>query len=210
MRKVSARWHRWLGIMLILPLLGWGLTGLIFYYKPGYSQAYDKLMPHFYPIQSRLPEALNPSWLELRWLRTILGEHLLVRTISGWQQLDLQTFQIRPRPNPEATRILMNDALQQFTERYGQVKTLQGMQATTSTGVTLKLDWPTLSLSQAGPDTRAIKALYAVHYLRWTGIEWLDRSLALVMIVALIMATLLGGWLLVTRRNITSQSLPKK
>lgn len=201
--KIPTRWHRWLGLVLIVPLLGWGLTGLVFHYKPGYAQAYEKLQPRFYPIQSILSETPHPDWLELRRLRTILGEHLLVRTVSGWQQLDTRTLQIRPRPNTDSVRLLVEDAIDQRPERYGQLAELQGLQAITSTGVTLRLDWDTLTLSQTGQDTRAINTLYAIHYLRWTGIQWLDRTLALLAVIALMAATSLGGWLLATRRTDT-------
>jgi hypothetical protein len=32
--------HRLLGLVLLAPLCGWALTGLVFFFKPGYARAY--------------------------------------------------------------------------------------------------------------------------------------------------------------------------
>lgn len=75
MRKL----HRWLGVVMLLPLLGWLLTGLVFFIKPGYGDAYASLALRTYPVGDSVVNP-SPDWLEYRVLRTVLGEHVLART----------------------------------------------------------------------------------------------------------------------------------
>ena len=35
--------HKIIGVVLLLPLLGWAATGAIFFIKPGYAGAYEQL-----------------------------------------------------------------------------------------------------------------------------------------------------------------------
>jgi len=79
MRKL----HRWLGVVLLLPMLGWLLTALVFFIKPGYAGAYALLMPRTYALESVARVAAEPQWLEYRVLRTVLGEHVLARREDG-------------------------------------------------------------------------------------------------------------------------------
>lgn len=194
-------WHRYLGLLLLLPLLGWGLTGLVFYFKPGYAAAYERLSLRFYPLElAGLPVLPDGDWLELRRLHTALGAHLLVRDAQGWQQLDPQTLRPRPPASAAQLRRLLDDALQHNPLRYGQVRVLREGLALTTTGVELSLDWDSLSLSQRGRDTRLLAALYDLHYLKLTGLSWLDRALALLAIAALLLLSLLGVYLFVLGR----------
>src|SRR6185295_16198060 len=74
------RLHRIIGIVLLLPFLGWAITGLIFFIKPGYEGAYEVLSPKTYSLDRAISISPDPSWLEFRYFRTILGEHLIART----------------------------------------------------------------------------------------------------------------------------------
>ena len=77
-------------------------------------------------------------------------------------------------------------------ERSGPIVSVDGMSATTENGVRLELDWSSMQLSQSGRDTRFINKLYDIHYLRWTGVEMLDRVLAVAGLALLVALALLG------------------
>jgi len=176
----ARRAHRWIGLVLLLPFLAWGATGLVFYFKPGYGGAYAALEPRWLPLLTPRTLPARPDWLEARSVRTVLGEHLLVRTASGWHQLDPQSLEPRPAPAPPEQRRLVADALAQDALRYGDLVREDGGELVTSTGVRVALDWDHLTLSQHGRDTDRIDALYRVHYLQWTGVRGVDRVLGLV------------------------------
>ena len=148
----------------------------------------------------------DPGWLEARTLRTVLGNHLLVRTSDGWSHLDPATLRPRPLPGDADLRALLGDAIAADTARYGRIASLERgdggtASATTTTGVAIDLDWRTLSLSQSGRDTRRIDALYRVHYLQWTGIAAVDRALGVIGLVSLLALAVFGLRLALPRRS---------
>ncbi|MDO9318518.1 MAG: PepSY-associated TM helix domain-containing protein [Gammaproteobacteria bacterium] len=179
------KYHRLVGIVMLTPLIAWTLTGLFFLIQPGYGAAYEMLQPRTYSLTGTLesplssPQAMpaTDSWSEFRYLRTVLGDHLLVRTEQGWQHLHPDTLQSWPLPDADTQLTLVADAVARNPQRYGQVQPLQDGTFQTSTGARITLDWNTLSLRQSGQDTRWIDRLYQIHYLQWTGIEMLDRIL---------------------------------
>ncbi|MBI3650901.1 MAG: PepSY domain-containing protein [Acidobacteria bacterium] len=185
--------HRLIGLIMLLPFLGWAITGAIFFIKPGYAGAYEMLQVKTYPLAADQPIQANAAWLEMRYLKTILGEHLLVRTEEGWQHLDPQTHQPKPAPNEEATRTLLNDALAINPARYGQIVSVNGTNATTSTGVQVKLNWERMTLSQRGADTDRLDFFYRIHYLQWTGIASVDKILGGLGITFVVLLSLFGA-----------------
>lgn len=200
----GAKLHRWLGIILVLPLLAWALTGAVFILKPGYEGAYDRPQLKTYPLPIALTISPQADWLEARALRTVLGEHLLVKTADGWQHLDMQG-QPNPVPNRAALIRLVQDAVESNPQRYGEVgdvnfATAPVLALTTSTGITLTLDWNSFQLSQRGADTGVINLLYKIHYLQWFGVKTLNIVWALVTLTLLLLATWLGVQLFTQRR----------
>lgn len=182
---------------MLLPLFGWAITGFIFFVKPGYEGAYELLQPKMYPMASdNIAVTPDPSWLEFRYLKTILGNHLLVRTSQGWQHLDPSTLVVRAKPTDDDIKKLLQDAFSANPERYGQVSTIEGTTATTTTNVKVALNWNRLSLQQTGKDTDRIDWLYKIHYLQWTGVKWLDRVLGMLGLALVIILSLLGLMLL--------------
>ncbi len=187
------RLHRVAGIVLLLPFLAWSTTAMFFLIKPGYDQAYERLDVRLYPLESIPTVTPDHDWLEVRQLRTVLGEHLLVRTTEGWRQLDPLSLQALPMLGADALRQLVADAFSANPARYGNITEIDGNRLVTDTGVEVRLDWHSLGLSQQGQDTRRINQLYDIHYLRWTGIRPLDSVLGLVGLALLIYMTYSGA-----------------
>ena len=182
--------HTVIGLTLLFPFLGWVVTGFIFFIKPGYAQAYESLQPKTYPLNGEMPIKADPSWLEVRCLRTVLGDHLLARTDRGWQHIDPHTMRVRDEPGEEEIRSLVTDACSMNPERYGQVERIAGKTIYTNTGIRISLDWNRMSFQQRGPDTDRIDWLYRIHYLQWTGMTAIDRvlgPLGLILVMALSM-----------------------
>src|SRR5215510_7550294 len=100
--------HRLLGLILLLPICGWAVSGFVFFIKPGYEAAYSMLRVREYELQGDSIPA-RPGWLEVRALRTVLGDHLLVRTLDGWSHLDPATLRPRELPDEDAIRRLVED-----------------------------------------------------------------------------------------------------
>ena len=185
--------HRVIGIILLIPLVSWAITGLVFFIKPGYTGAYEVLTPKFYPINNQLLISENPNWLEVRYLRTILGDHLLVRTESGWMNLNPNDKRPRSAATDDETRRLVQDAFSMNPKRYGQIVSVNGNTVTTDTGVVVTIDWNRMSLQQSGKDTKWIDSLYRIHYLQWTGVRSIDRVVGLTGITLVLILTGLGA-----------------
>ncbi len=203
------KYHRLIGIIMLTPLIAWTLTGLFFLIQPGYGAAYEMLQPRTYPLTGALESPLSgaqavpatESWSEFRYLRTVLGDHLLVRTEQGWQHLHPDTLQPWPLPDADTQLALVTDAVARNSQRYGDVQPLRDGTFHTSTGVRITLDWNTLSLRQAGNDTRWIDQLYQIHYLQWTGVEMLDRVLGVLGLFLLAAMSVTGFTLTFRRRS---------
>ena len=187
--------HRVIGIILLIPFVCWALTGLVFFIKPGYAGAYEVLTPKLYPLNNQLHVSEVPNWLEVRYLRTILGDHLLVRTESGWMNLNPNDKRPWRAATEEETRKLVQDAISVNPNRYGHVVLVNGDTVTTDTGVAITIDWNRMSLQQTGKDTKRIDSLYRIHYLQWTGVKSIDRIVGFVGITLVLVLTGLGACL---------------
>ena len=178
---------------MLLPLAGWAVTGAIFFVKPGYAGAYEVLQVKTYPLETNIAIRTDPSWLEVRFVKTILGEHLLARTSRGWLHLDPSTLQPMPEPSADDLDELVTDAFTANPARYGRVASIEGSLITTSTGVTVEMDWNRLGLSQHGKDTDRLDRLYKIHYLQWTGVKSVDKVLGALGILLVLALSMLGA-----------------
>jgi hypothetical protein len=185
--------HRIIGVVMLLPLAAWAVTGAVFFVKPGYGAAYDSLPIRTYPIAAAIAVRPDPSWREIRHLRTILGLHLLARTGTGWVQLDPATLRPAAPPKGEDVMRLIADAFTANPARYGRITSLVGDTARTDTGAVITFDWNGLTLQQRGRDTDRIDRLYKIHYLQWTGRKTADKFLGLGGLVLLTVLTALGA-----------------
>ncbi|MFN0111494.1 MAG: PepSY domain-containing protein [Blastocatellia bacterium] len=185
--------HRFIGLVMLLPFFGWAITGFIFFVKPGYDGAYELLQPKTYAMdEGNVVLKADPSWLEFRCFKTILGNHLIVRTAQGWQHLDPATLSAKPKPIEDEIKRLLLDAFSANPERYGQVSAIEGVTVTTTTNVRVALNWNRLSLQQTGKDTDRIDWLYKIHYLQWTGVKWLDKILGMLGLALIVTLSILG------------------
>lgn len=187
--------HRFIGVILLLPFFTWAVTGFIFFLKPGYAGAYEILRPKTYPLDQAVSISPQSDWLEYRYFRTILGDHLLVRTSKGWQHLNPTDGQPRVAPTQTEIALLLKDAFTANPLRYGDISSVSDNTVKTSTGVEVTIDWANLSLSQRGKDTDRIDLLYSVHYLQWTGVKSLDKVLGLLGLTLVMVLSGAGAWL---------------
>ena len=185
--------HRLAGIVMLLPFLGWAVTGIVFFTKPGYGAAYDALPIKAYPLEGPSPcGPIRPG------ARSGICGPSSARTCScgpatGWSQLDPVSLQPAPAPPDGDVQRLLADAFTANPARYGRIVSLAGGVATTDTGAVVTFDWNRLSLQQRGRDTDRIDRLYKVHYLQWTGQKTADKVLGLAGLTLLIALTLLGA-----------------
>jgi hypothetical protein len=186
-------------VILILPFFGWALTGFVFFIKPGYAGAYEILKIKTYNLVGSPTVTPDPEWHEFRYLRTTLGDHLLVRTDSGWQHLDPITKLPKAKPSEAELRTLLKDAFSLNPQRYGEIVNIADSTARTNTGVEINLDWSTLTLQQRGNDTAWIDLLYKIHYLQWTGFKSVDKAIGFVGLILVISLTVLGAALALKR-----------
>ncbi|WP_019529632.1 hypothetical protein [Dasania marina] len=196
---ILKKYHRRIGLVMLIPLCLWAATGVFFSIKPGYQGAYQKLYVATYPLAHSVTLSSQADWQELRRLKTILGEHLLVKTNNQWQQLHTHNQQPWPAATPAQVQQLIADALRSDPQRYGNINTVDGYQATTTTGVNITLDWHTLGLKQRGQDTEFIAKLYKLHYLQWSNNAFINGLLETIGLSLLIILTLLGAWISVKK-----------
>ncbi len=192
----NRRIHKIIGFVLLVPVIVWAVTGVFFLVRPAYEDAYAALAVKTYPLSRSLTLPIADKWLEFRYLETVLGSHLLVKTTDGWKHLDGITGDEFPQPDSNAIESLVADAISQSPSRYGEIVEVDGNTFLTSTGVSINLSWTTLSLAQTGNDTRWINKIYDIHYLRWTGIGWLDEIVGVFGLVLLMLMSFTGARLL--------------
>lgn len=177
---------------MLIPLLLWAATGVVFLTKPGYGGAYLQLEPKRYEIERevRLPEASH--WKQVKILRTILGYHLIVSNDGRWTHLDPFTLIERPYPTESEMEVLIDDAISTDKDRFGNIVEIEENIVTTDTDIQITLDWHTLTLQQSGRDTRLINTLYKIHYLQWTGSPAFDKMFGVIGLVGLVVLTIFG------------------
>ncbi|MGX5201860.1 PepSY domain-containing protein [Aliikangiella sp. IMCC44632] len=206
MKKNISKYHKILGIVMLLPFLGWAVTGVFFFIKPGYSEAYQSLSVKFYPLKNIPKLTLKQDVIEFRQVKTLLGIHHIYKTKDGWSNwlVKEQNGELieTNRPKLEQAKKIIVDAIKQNPIRYGSLVKIQSVEnaenqfnATTSTNVTIAFNWDNLSLRQKGADTRFINQIYDIHYLRWTGIRWFDDILGLVGLGLVVLLAVLGLYL---------------
>ncbi len=196
---ITRKQHRLLGGILLLPFIAWSLTGMFFLLRPAYEQAYSPLSAKTYGVDEVNISTPPPQWQEMRLLKTVLGQHLLVREEGRWRQLHPETLETRPMPSDSDLVGLVEDAISQDSQRYGDLLQGETDPFRTSTGVTITVNWDSLSFYQQGVDTRWIDRIYSIHYLQWTGVALLDTVLGVTGLFLLLLMTITGSAMLLRR-----------
>jgi len=198
---LSRKIHRYIGLSMLLPMIGWALTGLVFFIKPGYEGAYEMLTLKTYPLESGFSVPAGENWQEARLVRSTLGHHLLVRSNDQFSNVSPSSFQPMQIPAENDLKRLFEDALSRNPERYGSIATIVNVTAHTTTGIDVTLDWNTLKFTQIGFDRTVISALYKIHYLQWTPWALFNQILGIVGLAMLVILTLFGVRLYVANRG---------
>ncbi len=192
--------------MLVIPLVVWTVTGLLFHLKPGWSRAYDMLDPERPGMVhlDRLTLPANVTHVEA--FATAIGPLARVTTDKGDELYDLDSGTRRSPLSIDVAQALAVDAIKRskFAASYGDCAKV------TSTETSVKLecsDGPTIEvgrndarISQRGPDTDRIDWLYRIHYLQWTGMKTFDKIFALVGL-GLVWLVMIPGIVLFVRRR---------
>jgi hypothetical protein len=207
-RQALNRRHRLIGIILLLPFLAWSATGVFFLVRPGFAEAYERIPVRRYALPQTMPVAPQEGWRELRYFRSVLGDHLIVQTEDGWQHRHAETGQSWSLPNEDDLTRLLQDAFAFNPDRYGRIVAVDGSRARTDTGVSINIAWDTLAISQNGRDSRWIDRIYSIHYLEWTGFYWTDRILGLGGLALLIYMTYTGALMAFGRQRQPAQANP--
>ncbi len=197
--------HKIVGITLLIPFLGWILTGIIFLTKPGYEQAYERIVIKQYPLDAEHPITPEIDWLEYRIFKTILGYHLVVNTNGNWIQLDPLTKTEKVKPNQSDVLRLLQDAVSVNPQRYGVVKNLGNGSYRTSTDVDLTFNWHSMTISQRGKDTKFIGLMYKIHYLAWLGNKPANILLSILGLLLLSVLVYYGILLSFTKKRTQSE-----
>lgn len=196
----SRKIHKIIGLILVLPMFGWTITGIIFFTKPGYQGAYEQLSVKTYPIESPLTIEPNNNWQEVKLLKTNLGHHLLVKIDGKNHHLNALTLEPFEQPSDDKIKRLIDDATAKNSARYGEVTSIDGNKIHTSTGIDIQLNWPTLRLSQKGKDTKLINLFYQIHYLQWSPSDGFNRFLGIFGLLLLMSLTFLGVRIFLRKR----------
>jgi len=107
--------HKTIGLFLTLPLLGWILTGAVFIIQPGYQGAYHQLKIKTYPLSSFYNFVPQSQWLEVKLVRSILGEHLLVLENSQWSNLNPLTMKPAAKLNKKISNSSKSGGIQHLS-----------------------------------------------------------------------------------------------
>lgn len=198
--------HRWLAIVLVIPLVVWSITGLLFHLKPGWSRAYDLLLAER-PAMVHLDRLVLPAGTtHVEAFATAIGPLARVTTDRGDELYDLDSGTRRSPLAIDAAKALAVDAIHRskYASSYGELGTVTSTDASvtiqTTGGPVISVGRNDARISQRGPDTERIDWLYRIHYLQWTGLGVLDKVLAVVGL-GLIWLVMIPGIVLFVRRR---------
>lgn len=204
------RLHRWLAIVLVIPLIVWSLTGLLFHLKPGWSRAYDMLEAekpgpplHLAKLATVLAE--QPV-THIEMFETAIGPLARITTGKGDELYDPDTGTRRSPLAIDAAQALAVDAIARSPHHsaYGAIVRVSSTEITVklelAEGPVVEIGRNDARLTQRGPDTDRIDWLYRIHYLQWTGSKPVDKVLALAGLI-LIWLVLIPGVVLFVRRK---------
>ncbi len=188
-----ARAHRWLALGLVIPLLVWSVTGLVFHLKPGWARAYDQLdearpgpldLAAVTAIASLPGPATGWTASRVELFDSALGPLYRVTILDGSALYDARTGARRSPLAVADARSLAVDAVARSEHHaaYGDPVEVREAPAEFriqfSGGAVVRIGRDDGRLTQRGADTERIDWLYRLHYLQWTGNRAIDRVIA--------------------------------
>lgn len=188
----SNKYHRLIGAIMILPFIGWSITGIIFFIKPGYDEAFELLAVKEYSLSEPINIQPKENWENIRIKKTILGTHLIVNIDGADKNLNPITLIHTRVPSNDSLKLLLEDSFSNNIMRYGNIEKIDEGIATTTTGIKILYNWNSMSLSQTGGDTDLINTIYRIHYLQWTGVDVVDKGLGFTGLLFVLLLTFLG------------------
>lgn len=205
-----SRIHRWLAIVLVIPLIVWSVTGLLFHLKPGWSRAYDMLSAErpLATLPAATPDAIAQAAggpvQRLEVFGSALGPLYRITLADRTLLLDASLYARSPL-SVEDARVLAADAIAHSSHAaaYGAIRSarIAGDSVRIETAAaTIDVDRASGTIAQRGSDTDRIDWLYRMHYLSWTGNKTLDKLLA-ILGLALIWLVMIPGVVLFVRRR---------
>lgn len=208
-----ARVHRTLAIALVVLLVVWSVTGLLFHLKPGWDRAYDQLaVERQGPLSlativpaSTLEVAVSGAEIQrVSLFDTVLGPLYRVQTTTGSELVGATTGHKRSPLTVAECEALIADAVSRspYRSAYGGPVTTHGDATTVKVDfrdATVTLGRSDARISQRGSTSDRIDWLYRIHYLQWTGNRTIDRAFA-VLGLLLIWAVMIPGIMLFVRR----------
>jgi len=189
------------GLILAVPLLVMAITGLFLIPQPKSVSTGNIIELKKYPITRKFTIIPHSFWQSYSVLRTVLGYHLIVKTDTGYVNLDPVTFEKKNKPNEEFLRALVNDALSINRHKFGTVVKTDGVNFVTNTGFKLKLDWNKLEIIRKTRPRTFRNLLLRIHRFEWTGDKQIDRGLIFATGLLAMIFSLLTIWSLFTTKR---------
>jgi hypothetical protein len=213
------RLHRWLGFLLLAPIVLWAGTGFLFHLKPGWAGAFESLSAAP-PGAAVDPGAVVPvataasaaraahahddgGMIRAELFASDLGPLYRVELPGRRVLVDARSGQVRSPLDEAACRSLATAAAAraEAQSRYGEVRAValddDEARVAFAGGAVVTVDRHGGALAQRGRDTDRIDLLYRLHYVQWTGRPAIDRPAAVVFIALLLGLAALGFGLLV-------------
>ncbi|MCC6409081.1 MAG: PepSY domain-containing protein [Planctomycetes bacterium] len=228
------RFHRWLGTILVLPLVLWIATGVLFHVKHRYDEAYEALAVPPESVTDWSRATVAPAEVLASGLADApltLAAHPSGRLAYFGRRgdapvaIDAQTGRpIEPADDALARRWLAAAiARSPHASRYGvEVGSEEAREPSARTGAddpvlvvrtsgdkTVRIDRVTGEIRQSGALNSFIDATYAVHYLQWT--PWPALNVALVLVaVPLVLLLAFTGVRLLLQKPAPLRSAPQR
>lgn len=212
------RLHRLGGLVLVLPLVVWMATGLLFHVKHRYAEAYEPLAVPFTANALWGRAVFSPAMLQDRGVLdvgpAVLATHPRGLVVWCGQQggrpvaIDSASGDTVPEATEETARLWLRDAVRAsaHSARYGDVLRVEPTTVRSSRtaaedpafrfhlagGKRVTVDRVTGELSQTGDLNDFIDLTYRLHYLQWT--PWKGVNAAIVLLaVPLVLGLALSG-----------------
>lgn len=208
------RYHRWLGLVLLLPLVAWVVTGLLFHVKHRYAEAYESLSVPIPRVEWARADvsaadvitrglaeppivlAPHPSGA-LAWFGARAGQPIAIDATTGetispaTDELAREWMRAAIAQSEHAARYGVEIGSESATSRSARTGVVDpALRVRTSGGKTVTVDRVTGEIRQTGDLNEFIDATYDVHYLKWT--PWPAVNVGLVLFAIVLVLGLAG------------------